>query len=129
MIADQDTVPFEIIALALSKTTPEAIDVIKPLNENADTHTSIRLCLGRMHYLGTQNPSLLAKFASTLYHYALEHDLDTIEEFNLMAMEYEYEIADVMGNTNENADNEFIQILSAFQKENSHQPDWFVVAS
>jgi hypothetical protein len=126
MIAQKDTVPYEIIALSLSKSNQEAIEAIKPLIHNTDTNEAIRCALGRMYSLGLHEPGSLFKFASLLYFYGIENDHLELDGFNLCSFEYEYEISDVLGGTNENVDQEFMGALSLFKRENSNRSDWFV---
>ena len=127
MIADNETVPYEIIALSLSATPKEAMSAIEPLIKDADNIEAIRCALGRMHYLGLQKSERLYEFANLLYQYAMRKEIFDIDNFSLTAMGHEYEIADVMGFSNENADKEFIAELSVFKRENCDKADWFVV--
>lgn len=127
MIAKEETVPYEIIALSLSKTPKEAMTAIEPLINHADNNEAIRCAFGRMHYLGLQESGRLYDFSNLLYQYAIRKEIDPIDGFSLFSMEHEYEIADVMGFSNENADKIFIEELTPFKRDNSDKADWFVV--
>lgn len=126
MITEENTVPYEIIALSLSTTSKEAMSALEPLAKGADDFEAIRFALGRMHYLGQNDAERLITFARLLYQYAVRIDYNYPDEFHLFNMDYEYEIAEVLGWTNENANKEFMEALSVFKKENSDRANWFV---
>ncbi|MGE3318777.1 MAG: hypothetical protein AB7I18_05720 [Candidatus Berkiella sp.] len=127
MINTLDSVPYPIIELSLSTTTTSAMNAIKPLITTSNKFEVYRFVLGRMHYLGLQEPERLVHFANLLFQEAITMEYKIPDEFELFTMDHEYEIADVLGNNYENANHDFLQALLAFRKENSHSPDWFAV--